>query len=151
MKVKIQSILYLVFSCFLLTVYASSKSDLEREIEQADANFFNAFNACDIDTMATMFSEELEFYHDTAGVGDYQSNLAATQQLCERNLGLERTLVAGSLEVYPIKNFGALQKGQHRFCHMVNGKKDCGTFGFMHIWKQEGTRWVMHRVISYGH
>jgi len=143
--------LFMLFSFSLLTAYASTKSELEREIEHVDNVFFEAFNECDVETMSTMFSEELEFYHDTAGLGDYQSNMKATKALCERKLGLVRTLVPGSMEIYPIKDFGAVQKGEHKFCHTIDNKEDCGVFGFMHIWKQTEKSWVIHRVVSYGH
>ncbi|WP_419148285.1 hypothetical protein [Pseudoalteromonas 'SMAR'] len=64
---------------------------------------------------------------------------------------MTRTLIPESLTVYPIKDFGALQMGEHRFCHLVNGKNDCGTFRFTHIWRRNQAGWKLHRVISYGH
>lgn len=151
MKGKIQTGLFVLFSLCLLTAYASTKSDLERDIEQADTTFFNAFNACDITTMAGMFSEELEFFHDTAGLSDYQSTMQATKENCSKQLGLVRTLLPQDMEIYPIKGFGAVHMGKHQFCHMAGDEKDCGTFGFMHIWKQSDSGWLIHRVISYGH
>ena len=98
-----------------------------------------------------MFSKELEFYHDISGFGDYESNMVAGKILCDRKLGLVRTLLPKSLEVYPVKDFGAMQIGRHTFCHTVDGIEDCGTFGFLHVWKQTETGWVIHRVMSYGH
>ncbi|HEX5791791.1 MAG TPA: hypothetical protein VFY01_00850, partial [Rheinheimera sp.] len=64
---------------------------------------------------------------------------------------LTRELVAGSTEVYPIKDFGAIQTGQHRFCHTENAKPDCNVFKFLHIWKQQNARWTVVRVVSYDH
>ena len=43
---------------------------------------------------------------------------------------IRRDLELGSLQVYPIKDYGAMEIGRHRFCHKENGKDDCGTFGF---------------------
>lgn len=34
---------------------------------------------------------------------------------CPHNRGVKRTLIPGSLRVYPIENYGAVQMGQHRF------------------------------------
>lgn len=151
MKPKIYAGLLFIFNFCLFTAYASTTSGLSQEIKQADAAFFEAFNTCDMNTMAKMFSQGLEFYHDTAGLGDYQSNMVATKTLCEKKLGLERTLVPNTHEIYPIKDFGAVQMGQHTFCHTVNKKEDCGTFGFIHVWKKTDSGWLIHRVISYGH
>lgn len=47
--------------------------------------------------------------------------------------------------------FGAMQFGEHRFCHTENGKPDCGTFRFAHVWRKEGETWKLSRVLSYGH
>ena len=135
---------------FTTISYADEITLFER-IKQLDQQFFTAFNECDLETMSKMFSKELEFYHDISGLGDYESNMVAGKNLCDRKLGLVRTLLPKSLEVYPVKDFGAMQIGRHTFCHTVDGIEDCGTFGFLHVWKQTETGWVIHRVMSYGH
>ena len=149
-----QITLYLLSAISLVmisTVSIAEDKTLYDEIKALDSKFFTAFNNCDKETIANMFSKELEFYHDIAGLGNYESNLKATDSLCERNLGLVRTLVPESLEVYPVKDFGAMQIGKHTFCHTVDGKEDCGTFGFLHVWKKTENGWLIHRVMSYGH
>lgn len=130
---------------------AQEHSDLYAQIKQADARFFAAFNACDIDTLADMFSPQLEFYHDKSGLSNYAQNMAATQKLCDRQLGLVRTLNEQSMQVYPVPGFGAMQIGGHTFCHQVDSKQDCGTFGFTNIWQRTDSGWLLHRVASYGH
>jgi len=55
------------------------------------------------------------------------------------------------LEIYPIKSYGALEVGSHRFCHEESGKTECGTFHFAHLWRQRGDQWRISRVLSYGH
>lgn len=138
-------------SLFLASGQALASSTLLDEITAADSALFDAFNRCDIDTVSTMFSRDLEFYHDVTGLKGYQANMEATHQLCERNLGLVRTPVEGSFEVFPVKGFGAMHLGEHTFCHEENGVQDCGRFGFAHVWKQTDTGWRLHRVLSYGH
>jgi len=44
-----------------------------------------------------------------------------------------------------------MQVAAHKFCHTENGKPDCGTFKFVHIWKQTPKGWKIARVVSYGH
>ena len=126
-------------------------SDLYDEIARADAEFFAAFNACDLETMAETFAEDLEFYHDIAGLSDRTSTMRATTENCERQLGLERELVEDSHEVYPIKDYGAIQIGRHTFCHPENGENVCGTFEFLHVWRRTEEGWKIARVISYDH
>ncbi|WP_159437643.1 nuclear transport factor 2 family protein [Ferrimonas marina] len=135
----------------MATTAPMADENLFEQIKAQDQRFFDAFNACDIDTMAQMFSPWLEFYHDLSGLSDFEQTMQATRNNCQRNLGLERTLIEGSLKVYPVKELGAIQTGKHRFCHPVEGTMDCGTFEFLHIWKRDGEQWKIHRVVSYGH
>jgi hypothetical protein len=151
MLTRLKLPLFVIFFTLPTLFLAADVPTINERIKQLDEKFFTAFNECDVDTIATMFSKDLEFYHDIAGFGDYTANMKATQNLCERQLGLVRTLNLESLEIYPIKDFGAMQLGQHTFCHKVDGEDDCGTFGFAHVWKQTETGWVLHRVMSYGH
>jgi hypothetical protein len=61
------------------------------------------------------------------------------------------------LEVYPIKDYGAIEIGAHRFCHKEEGndaspaRTDCGTFKFATVWRKIGDSWKISRVLSYGH
>ncbi len=64
---------------------------------------------------------------------------------------IRRELIPGSLQVYPIKDFGAIEIGTHRFCHKENGKDDCGNFPFVMVWRKSADSWKVSRVISYGH
>ena len=130
---------------------AEEYSELYAEIATADTAMFEAFNTCDVETMGEMLAEDLEFYHDVAGLGDYATTMRATAENCERQLGLKRELVEGSLEVYPIKDYGAIQVGRHTFCHLANGVNDCGTFEFLHVWRRTDEGWKIARVVSYDH
>jgi hypothetical protein len=64
---------------------------------------------------------------------------------------IRRMLVRGSLDVYPIKNYGAIEVGSHRFCHEEKGKTECGTFKFLHVWRKAGNSWQLSRIVSYAH
>lgn len=48
---------------------------LYQEIAHMDSIFFEAFNNRDLEKIKTMFSRDLEFYHDTGGLGDYEQNI----------------------------------------------------------------------------
>ena len=127
------------------------KTDLYAEILKMDTIFFDAFNRQDLETIRVLFAEDLEFYHDKGGFSDYSKNLEASKKLFENNKTLKRELIRESLKVYPIKDYGALQIGEHKFCHIENGKNDCGVFQFTHIWRKVGDIWKLARVISYDH
>jgi len=127
--------------------------ELYGEILHMDSVLFNAFNAQDLEQMKNTFSTDLEFYHDKGGLTDYNQTIANFKSLFEKNLttGLRRDLNISSVEVYSIKDFGALEVGMHKFCHVENGKEDCGTFKFIHLWHKTDGVWRLTRVISYDH
>jgi ketosteroid isomerase-like protein len=124
---------------------------LHDEIARVDATMFAAFNAHDAGALMSLFSEKLEFYHDIGGLQSYSDVAVGFKRMLAQNNGMRRELVAGTLEVYPIKDYGAIETGTHRFCHTEEGKEICGTFKFLHIWRKEGTAWKVTRVVSYGH
>jgi CubicO group peptidase (beta-lactamase class C family) len=121
------------------------------EIARADAALFDAFNAHDLAKVKTFFAEDLEFFHDTGGLLSFKSAMAGFESNFAKNNGLRRDLVEGSLEVHPIRDYGAIQTGAHTFCHVENGANECGTFKFVHVWKKKDGRWQITRAISYDH
>jgi ketosteroid isomerase-like protein len=129
----------------------ASPNSLYNEIAHMDSVLFNAYNAHDVDVMLDFFTKDVEFYHDTGGLISYDNIRDNSKQLFSQNNKIRRDLVSGSLEVYPIKNYGAIEIGSHRFCHDENGKQDCGTFKFVHVWKKENGDWKISRVVSYDH
>jgi hypothetical protein len=110
---------------------------------------FAAYNRCDLATFARYFSPHVEFYHDKGGVTwDRAKVIASTRKwICGK---VRRELVPGSLRVYPIKDFGAVEEGEHRFCPIAPGECE-GIAKFLMIWRKTGNRWVMTRVVSFGH
>ena len=128
-----------------------SSTPLYHAIAERDAAMSAAFNSHDINAMMALFDEGLEFYHDTGGLQRYADVKKGFANLFGRDDGIRRELVAGSLRVFPIKGHGAIELGSHRFCHVENGKDDCGTFDFLHVWRQSGGAWKITRVVSYGH
>ena len=130
---------------------ADETETLSAEIAAADSRFFDAFNSCDLPAMESIFAEDLEFFHDQTGLKDHGETMEASRALCERELELTRELVDGSMEIFPVPDYGAIQKGRHTFCHPVDGRQDCGTFEFVHVWRREDGGWKLARVLSFGH
>lgn len=124
---------------------------LFREIEVMDSVLFAAYNTQDIEKVKTIFDEDLEFYHDKGGLTNYDQNIESLSTLFAKGYNIQRHLVKGTLEVYPVKDYGAMEIGAHEFCHVENGKMDCGTFKFLMIWRWKDGAWKITRVASYDH
>ena len=125
--------------------------ELYRTIEKMDSVLFDAFNKRDTNQFKKMFTDDLEFYHDKDGLTGYAHTIEFMRTTVKNNNGLRRDLVKGSLEVYPIPGYGAMEIGSHTFCHVENGKQDCGTFKFVMVWQYKNGTWKVSRVLSYGH
>lgn len=148
------AIVFGAFFCF--TSSAQVKHDaqsggLYNEILHMDSLLFNAFNSRNLEQMKQYFDPGLELYQDNTGVRNYDQTIAAFGNLFKMDYVLTRQLVPGSLEVYPIKDYGAIETGMHTFSHTENGKPVVGTFKFMHIWQKKDGVWKITRLITYGH
>jgi hypothetical protein len=138
----------------LITQTASTpatKDSLFQTIAAFDTALFDAANHCDLDKLGTFFSDDLEFYHDQSGlsVGKQDFLEKSKNNICGKVI---RELVPGSLEVYPLKGFGAVEIGIHRFHHP--GHDDTMAIGeakFIHIWQYKDGVWKISRVISFDH
>ena len=124
---------------------------LRMEVLRADADLFDAFNRADLAGVARMFAPDLEFYQDDEGLASHDRTLDDLRQMFAQAGGIHRELDAESVEVRPIKGYGAMELGTHRFCHREEGKEICGDFRFVHVWRNAGGKWQLARVISYGH
>lgn len=78
------------------------------------------------------FTADLELIHDTGGVTNYQQTKDNFAKMFGNVSNITRTLVEGTLEVYPIKDYGAIEVGAHRFCHTENGKEARGVIQVRH-------------------
>jgi hypothetical protein len=126
-------------------------TELYNTILHMDSVLFNGYNTHNVDEIKKYFTEDLEFYHDKGGLSSYADNIKGFIQVFKDNKDIRRDLVPGTLEVYPVKNYGAMEIGEHRFCHTENGNQDCGTFKFAMVWQLKNGEWKISRVISYGH
>ena len=124
---------------------------LYNEIAHLDTLMFDAFNSRKIDKLKQFFDASLELYQDNIGVRNYNETIQAFTNLFKLDYVLTRKLVPGSMEVYPVKGYGAIQTGKHIFSHIENGKYQEGTFKFMQIWQKKEGVWRVTREITYGH
>jgi len=122
-------------------------------VSTLDGAVFDSFNHCSasgqLQKHASYFASDVEFYHDTGGVTwTRQDMLANTEKnVCGK---IRRELVPGTLKVFPIKDYGAIAQGVHRFCQV--GAAECeGMADFVIVWRKQGEQWQITRVLSYGH
>lgn len=129
------------------------REELTREISALDSAVFDAVNHCSdparLQEHADYFAPDVEFYHDTGGVTWTRDEMIANTRkyVCGN---FTRELVAGSMEVYPVKDFGAISRGAHRFCQVASGKCE-GMADFVIVWRKQDGKWRITRVLSYGH
>ncbi|MGA9305700.1 MAG: nuclear transport factor 2 family protein [Candidatus Sulfotelmatobacter sp.] len=122
---------------------------LRNTIQSLDAKLFDAYNHCDLTTLGAMVSDDLEFYHDQTGlsVGKEPFLAAIKQNICGK---VQRELLSGTLEVYPLKGYGAVEIGIHRF-HHPQDPENVGDAKFVMLWQNKDGVWKVTRVISYDH
>jgi Domain of unknown function (DUF4440) len=122
-------------------------------ISALDTATFDAFNRCSapdqLQKHAAFFAPDVEFYHDTGGVTWTREDMIANTEkyVCGN---FRRELVPGSLHVFPIKEFGAIAQGSHRFCQFKTGDCD-GVAEFTMVWRNQDGKWEITRALSYGH
>jgi len=118
-------------------------------IAALDAQVFDAYNRCDMDAFSAYFIPQVEFYDDQGGVTwDRDAVVANTRKyICGK---VRRELLAETLKVYPIKDYGAIEEGEHRFCQVATDKCE-GVAKFLMVWQHKDGKWLMTRIVSYGH
>jgi hypothetical protein len=128
-----------------------ASDDLFQTISRLDKQVFDAIDRCDMKTEASFWADDAEFYHDKNGLltGGSQIVDAIKNNLCGK---VKRDLVPGTLEVYGLEGYGAVEIGVHRFLHP--SEQDHGVVGeakFIHVWRRKDGMWKITRVISIDH
>ncbi len=118
-----------------------------------DSTLFDSFNRCQepgqLDLHARHFDAEVEFYHDNGGVTwNREDMIANTKKFVCGNF--TRQLVPDTFSAHPIKDFGAITKGVHRFCQSDSDRCE-GEAEFIMIWHNRDNEWRITRALSFGH
>ena len=154
-----RALLALAIASMLVTSVASAdtpatpaketRDQLTRRIESIDRALFDAFNRCELEKLESYFSPELEFYHDNDGLSASRAKFISDvkKNVCGK---FRRELIPGTLEVWPLGEYGAVYSGTHRFCQFAASKCE-GTGRFLHILSNSGGEWRITRVVSYDH
>lgn len=135
------------FRLALSPVDDTTPISLYDSIVAMDAMWEDAYNNCKLEVMEELISEDLEFYHDQGGLltSKQKLNEALKNNICGK---VQRVLKNGSIEVYAIKGYGAVEMGQHGFVN-INAQGPPDHYSkFIHIWKRDQDKWRITRVIS---
>jgi hypothetical protein len=123
------------------------------ELARRDSELFEAsFVTCDAAKANAIFTEDVEFYHDKDGLSSGEQVRENTRRLtasCPAKHGVTRTIVPGSLRVYPIDGYGAVQVGVHRFDE--RGAATSTLARFVSVWRLQDKTWRLARVLSLDH
>ena len=127
--------------------YVIADKILYDHIAAMDREFFEAYNNCDLKKQAFLYSENIEFFHDKGGLITSKEELleGTRKNICGK---VTRELVANSIEVYPIKNYGAVEIGFHKFHNNQEPDAPSNPSKFIIIWKNENDSWKIAKVVS---
>jgi hypothetical protein len=132
--------------------YVPDDSSLYKTIVKLDEVFFGNYNNCveenSLQKYANLYDDDIEFYHDQGGFMNSKKDIVegTKKNICGK---VTRILVSGSIEVYPIKGYGAVEIGIHAFQNKENPPNEPVKFGrFMILWQQKADGWKIKRVVS---
>ncbi len=146
--------LFLLYSCSVTGKqrvapyhYKPDPPELYADIVKQDSLFFTAYNTCDMATQAACYADTIEFYHDKGGLSTSKADIleGTKNNICGK---VTRELVKGSIEVYPIKDFGAVEMGLHIFHNKEEPGAPLPASKFIIFWRQRDGRWQMTKVVS---
>lgn len=126
--------------------YIPASEELYKTIVALDSTYFHTYNTCDLEKMATMTAEDIEFYHDRGGLTTSKKELIESirKNICGK---VTRILTKGSIEVYPIHNYGAVEIGYHSFRNNAEpGESEPSKF--IILWRLKDGQWQLARVVS---
>lgn len=128
-------------------VYKPQSKQLYNAIVHMDSVYFGAYNRCDMDKQAAIYADSLEFYHDGSGLQTSKKALLAAikENICGK---VTRVLVPGSIEVYPIPGYGAVEMALHRFINHAEHDHLSKPDKFVVVWRYRNNQWQITRVIS---
>ncbi|WP_217605072.1 nuclear transport factor 2 family protein [Chitinophaga sp. GbtcB8] len=126
--------------------YIPGDKALYDTIVNLDSIYFDTYNTCNLEKMKDMMTDDMEFYHDRGGLQTSKEEYIAAikNNICNK---VQREIMKGSIEVYSINGYGAVEIGYHRFHNLVEGSTSHAS-KFITLWKRNNGHWQMNRIIS---
>lgn len=142
------------------TAQEAVDSPLYRTAMELDARLFEAgFNDCKLDEMASIIGRDLRFFHDVGGRQNRAEFMAAMKKaICSTpDAKPIRKLVAGSSQVFPLRDkgqlYGLIHSGSHEFFIREPGKPMPATnvARFTLVWVKAAEGWQLDTALSFDH
>lgn len=137
------------FVDFANAQYIPDDPELYKTITKHDSIFFDAYNHCDtkLQVYSDYYAENLEFYHDKGGVMTSKKDVVEStrKNICGK---VTRHLKPGSIEVYPIKDYGAIEMGMHQFHNKTEPNAVPHDSKFIIFWHYSNKAWKIEKVVS---
>ena len=133
---------------------------LTQAIAARDTVLFDVmFAGCDPAALTNMVTDDMEFYHDKGGLMAHDAFIADYAKSCVAKKAPDawrsrRELVAGTMKVYAIPGFGAVEEGAHVFYERKGDGPErlAGKARFSILWKLGADgQWRMARTFSIDH
>ena len=155
-----QRLLTAALAALIVQVAAAdgTSSELLATVKKLDATVFDTgYNDCNMEKLATVVADDLEFYHDQGGpmFGAEAFLDSMRNGICKLDYKARRELV--DMKVYPLfrngELYGAVENGTHRFHAKYPGKAEypTGIAKFSILWLIKDGEWKMARVLSFDH
>ena len=127
--------------------YKPADQQLHATISNMDSIFFDAYNSCNMEKQKEIYADDIEFFHDKGGLSTSKSDIleATENNICGK---VTRSLLKGSIEVYPINNYGAVEIGYHKFFNNQEPDAPSIPSKFIIMWNFEKEQWKITKVIS---
>ena len=133
---------------FVSNYLLAQNSEVQKIIFTKDSLFWAGYNTCDTGQMQQFIADDVEFYHDKGGLSRSKVEIveATKKNICGK---VTRELVKGSIEIYPINGYGAVEIGLHIFHNNQEPPPKNPKVGrFVLIWEHTIDGWKISRVIS---
>lgn len=143
-----------------LFAQVADTSALYKAIKTGDSLIFDiGFNTCNLAPYNDIFADDFRFFHDKGGITSGKAAFIESMQtgICKQENKMERFLIPGSLQVFPLaKNgvlYGAIENGDHAFYMTEKGKAryQTGVARFTIVWLLVDGKWKATEALSYDH
>ncbi|WP_373395860.1 nuclear transport factor 2 family protein [Algoriphagus halophilus] len=137
----------------------SDSSSIKQQILEFNSDYWKAYNACDVEKILSMESEDIEFYHDRGGLTIGQSESKKVwENFCKKKEWKLEAILMDDIKVYELKDSGNLYAaiiiGELSFhaIRLSDGEKfPAGFSSYTTVLNYENGEWRMSRALSYNH
>ncbi len=144
----------------LVNAQVKSTKDL---LTKFTKDYFEQYNNCNVDKILELCTDDIEVYHDLAGLIDGKANLGVqSKRFCDwtasREVPTVNAEIVGDLNIQELKTneivYGAVITGTIDFIDVskqTGVRAKSGSSDFIWILRLTGDKWQIARDVSYNH